>query len=115
MKTTKDGSVTLNEDDVKTVVGGVDALLFILLLAPAMAWRGFVVMVLWGWFATPVFGVAAPGIGVCIGLVMLVGLMTLANRGRHEKKGESITIRLVGQCIGVLATVGVGYLIHLYV
>lgn len=40
-------------------------------------WVAFVATVLWGWFVTPQFGLAVPGIWVMFGLLVLLRLPTM--------------------------------------
>jgi hypothetical protein len=75
-----------------------------LFLAAVLA-RGFVLTVLWGWFAVPVFGLPALGIAPALGLTVLLGYLL-----NHKKEGQS----LADIFAGALAALGVGWVIHLF-
>ncbi len=75
-----------------------------LFLAAILA-RGFVLTVLWGWFAVPVFGLPALGIAPALGLTVLLNYLL-----NHKKDNQS----LLGIFGGALAALGVGWVIHLF-
>jgi hypothetical protein len=57
------------------------ALLFTVILVYSVVVGGYVLSILWGWFITPVFNIAAPGVLACSGIIMFVGYLT----GRNVK------------------------------
>jgi hypothetical protein len=75
------------------------------LFLAAILTRGFVLTVLWGWFAVPVFGLPALGIAPALGLTVLLNYLL-----NHRKEGQS----LAGIFGGALAALGVGWVIHLF-
>lgn len=44
----------------------------VLALPPILLLRGWAMTILWGWFITPVFGLASPGLAACLGLSVTV-------------------------------------------
>lgn len=56
----------------------------LLLIVPATAWRGYILSVLWAWFAVPQFEVAPLSIPSALGVAMLGSLFT----GRWKYKAE---------------------------
>jgi hypothetical protein len=75
-----------------------------LFLAAILA-RGFVLTVLWAWFAVPVFGLPILGIAPALGLTVLFNYLL-----NHKKEGQS----LFGIFGGALAALSVGWVIHLF-
>ncbi len=76
-----------------------------LFLAAILA-RGFVLTVLWGWFAVPVFGLPPLGIAPALGLAVLLNYLL-----NHKRADQS----LAGIFGNALATLGVGWVIHLFI
>lgn len=76
--------------------------------------NGFVLQRLFGWFVTPVFGVAVPAIGYCIGLGLIVSFLT--NHGTDSKDERGSTEKLSAlwsrQVFAPLFVWGLGALIH---
>jgi hypothetical protein len=75
------------------------------LYVAAILARGFVLTILWGWFAVPVFGLPALSIAAAIGLTVLLSYLL-----NHTK--ESVSLGNI--FIQALAALGAGYLIHLF-
>lgn len=44
--------------------------------AIGVVWSGFVLSILWGWFAVPIFGLPPIGLAGAIGVATVVGLLT---------------------------------------
>lgn len=38
--------------------------------------RGFVLSTIWQWFLTPTFGIPAPGVSMCIGILLIISFLT---------------------------------------
>lgn len=76
------------------------------LFLAAILVRGFVLTVLWGWFAVPVFGLPALGIAPALGLTVLLNYLL-----NHKREAQT----LGGIFDGALAALGVGWVIHLFV
>jgi phosphate/sulfate permease len=55
----------------------------------AILWNAFVGNVLWGWFVTPVFGIAAPGVALFFGLAMIIRYLTFRYEYKAEEKTET--------------------------
>lgn len=49
---------------------GMFAVMMVVAL-PAALWQAFAIQVLWGWFATPIFGIPAPSIFAIAGLWLI--------------------------------------------
>ncbi len=46
-----------------------------LLIAGVSVWRGYVLSILWGWFAVPAFGLPALSIPLAIGVALITGML----------------------------------------
>ena len=51
-------------------------MLSLALIVPAALWQAFVLVMLWGWFVQPTFGMPAPGYAAAIGLTLIVRYLT---------------------------------------
>jgi len=47
-------------------------LITLLLLVPAMIWRGFVLSIIWNWFMVPIFNLPSLGIAAAIGVALVI-------------------------------------------
>lgn len=61
---------------ITTIVLVLMVLLFVVVMALAALWEGYVLSVLWGWFIVPQFGLSPLPILLAIGLALTVGLLT---------------------------------------
>jgi phosphate/sulfate permease len=68
----------LYEEKNGTTIGMTLFLMLVCIVAtaPAMIWGGYVLQVLWGWFLTPLFGMAVPSIAYCLGLSLILSYAT---------------------------------------
>ena len=71
--------------------------LTIALIIPLGLWRAFAATVLWGWFVTPLSGVAAPDLWAAFGLVTLLSLLTASFEPAQD--GADGVKRLVGSTV----------------
>lgn len=90
-----------------------------LALVPIIAyWRAFVAVVLWGWFVTPAFGVAAPSIhhafGIMLLLVFLLPPASDDDKTQRDLEGRNLAdlvARMLGRAVLYPALMlGVGWL-----
>jgi hypothetical protein len=59
---------------------------FPVLLAASAVWRGYVLSILWGWFAIPAFGLPALSIPFAIGISLITSMLTSSRSGREAEK-----------------------------
>lgn len=73
---------------------GQAGVLLAVLLAPAcVAYEGWVLQRLWGWFVAPAAGIAAPSLVVCIGLTVLAAfLLPSTARPRGEEPPHPLLV-----------------------
>lgn len=72
------------------IFGGVIvALLFTVVLVYSVVVGGYVLSILWGWFITPVFDIAAPSILACSGIMMFIHHLTGRNIKATSSKDEN--------------------------
>lgn len=62
----------------------MNELVKILLIPFLLAWKGYVLTILWRWFIVPVFGAPALTVAPAIGVLAVVGLLTY-----QARKGEA--------------------------
>jgi hypothetical protein len=81
------------------------------LIAAAALWRGYVLSILWGWFAVPIFGLPQLTVPAAIGVCLIVGMFFARNdednRSGWEKFGSSIAVTFIGP----LCTLLVGWIV----
>lgn len=65
------------------------------LLVLSSMWRGYVLSVLWGWFAVPYLGAPPIGVAAAIGISLLVGMLTNHRTGNEATKDGSTSERLL--------------------
>ena len=80
--------------------------------------NGYVIMVLWGWFIVPL-GIIALSLPMAMGISLLVSYMNFQHSDffeKHKNDSSSHKIqRFVSICIGrPIMTLGLGYIIHLF-
>lgn len=64
------------------------ALFGMLFIVPLVAWRGYVLSVLWAWFAVPTFGLPVLSVTQAIGVAIVVAMLT--HQGSTEKHSEEV-------------------------
>lgn len=82
---------TLTDPAVKRLaITGVAAIsIAIAVSLPAMIiWRGYVMSVLWRWFAVPAFGVSPLSIPMVIGLSILANVLVVQMPPKEDKEGK---------------------------
>ena len=60
-------------------VAGVLAILALISLIPAWIYSGHILTILWGWFITPTFGLAAPSVATMMGISLFISLLRAKN------------------------------------
>lgn len=95
-----------------------------LLLVPMFVWnaflRGFVLSCLWGWFVTPVFGLAVPPLLACIGLSLMAGYLVSVRLPDRDKTAAEKEVaysewrQALTASVAHLLTLGIGWLIHCF-
>jgi len=58
--------------------------LFLVLWIPLTLFEGWVLSVLWGWFITPVFQIASPTYLQCVGIGIVVSMLTYHPRASNK-------------------------------
>ena len=67
-------------------------LLLMFMLAPVtVTLRAFVVQCYWGWFLTPLFGMAPPSLPMAAGLAMFIHLLTTSSSAAVSKEWREAT------------------------
>lgn len=92
---------------VATLAGLSTAVAAALVLAVSMAYFGWVLSILWGWFVPPVFGLREISIPEVIGLVLIVSLLRMRNYGK-DLKGEPL-VKLAAAVLAPLIALLFGY------
>lgn len=85
-------------------------------LGAMMAWRGYVLAILWGWFAVPAFGLPALSVPMAIGLAMVAGGFTGQKRSIDEVTDpEKKWMTRVAPFLSPLMALGIGWIVKQYV
>ena len=95
--------------------------IFVTYIAPTIAatiLNGLVFMKLWAWFIIPTFGFSPLTLVPALGLGMVVGFLTHQYVPANQNDGRTKDERLYGAIAYLLVyplmTLGVGYIIHLF-
>lgn len=88
-------------------------LIAVLLAIPVTLWRGYVLMVLWGWFIVPTFNAPVLSVAVAIGVTIIGGLFTVArNESKNEEKEhDALTHFFVAGLVQPAMALGIGYIV----
>ena len=86
---------------------------FLALLVLSAIWTGFVFSVIWGWFIVPTFHLPPLSIGLAIGIGLVVRMLTY--QAPQEEKKEDFGHSIAFAAIYPLLTLGLGFLVHLFV
>jgi hypothetical protein len=83
------------------------------LLAVTAIWRGYVLSILWGWFAVPAFGLPTLSIPLAIGLALIVGYLTADSTLERKRQGfgAAMAVSLLGPAFVLL----VGWIVSRFV
>lgn len=81
-------------------------------LVVLVALRGYTLNLLWGWFITPAFALAAPSLSLCMGLMLMVRWITqptATGQREYVHPARSDTVILVQKRTGASLVLGAGY------
>ena len=84
--------MSTNSTDSEKVFEGCLVFILALIMMPLSAWwHAFVMLKLWNWFILPIQGAPALTIGNCMGVSLIVGLLTygLVNMNKDQNKDKS--------------------------
>lgn len=103
-----------NKPDDRDVALG--CLLMILLIPSVIAFNGYTLHVLWGWFLTPAFGVDPPDVVLCIGLALLVGMFVNVDIAKSKDEGfwEGLAISVLKPIFVNLFALAFGWVLTLF-
>ncbi len=96
-------------------------LLFVWLLVVLIGgpvWSGYVLSIMWGWFVVPIFHLPQLQIAVAIGLSIIVRMLTYDPQESDKKKSDTEDAIVSSFCwsfLYPLLTLGVSYVVHLFV
>jgi len=98
-------------------VGILAILGFPVLVALSAVTAGWVLSILWGWFVVPAFGIPALTIAQAIGVSYVVSFLArrTAQPNKGEKEHSEVIWGLSVLLISPLLTLGIGWVIHLFV
>lgn len=82
------------------IVGAVVG--FIGLTVGTILWRGYVLAILWGWFAVPAFGLPQLTIAQAIGVSIVVGMLTHQGFKDDRELGPLVALALLGPLVSLL-------------
>ena len=86
----------------------------ILVSSPVIVWKGFVFMKLWLWFITPRFGLPVLSLAQSMGVILAVMLLTTIYQKTKEGEEQAWTNYFISGYILPASTLGLGYLITLF-
>lgn len=72
--------------------------------------RGWVLSVLWGWFAVPVFGAPPLGIAQAVGIAIVVG-MFMPHIDRKEREGAEAFSHAMAMFAAPFVALGIGWIV----
>lgn len=104
----------MSEEDSNSVLV---LLLKVLLVPMAFFLRGFTVQKLWLWFAVPALGVKPLGFALAYGLALLSAYMVspMPDHVGVKEAEDAATVKALCTIVVPLITLGIGYLVSLYV
>lgn len=83
------------------------------LIAAMSVWRGYVLSILWGWFAVPAFGLPALSIPFAIGTALIVGY--LARDTGVQRKEQSFGAAAVSGFLAPVFALLIGWIVTWFV
>ena len=88
------------------------AVLIIAALVAGTVWYGFVLSILWAWFAVPLH---VPGIGIAegIGLSLIMRMFTYDSSKQQDQEGQLPHAIIVGFVLPLIALI-MGFIVHLF-
>jgi hypothetical protein len=100
------------KDDRDIAITGLSWALALLLLPAAVAFKAFALHLLWGWFATPAFGVPSPGVPRLAGLALMAALVWPTGPDATERNP---VLSVCASFVGTALLLGLGWLLSLFV
>jgi hypothetical protein len=88
------------------------------LLALSLIWRGYVLAVLWGWFAVPTFGLPELALAPAMGLSLVVSFLTYQIDATKKQEGSEMarfTKAAAHSLLMPALALGVGWVVHQFV
>ena len=88
----------------------------IAVLAAGMAWSGYALAILWGWFISPVFGLPLISVNAAIGVSLVASYLTKSVRNKKDERPlvEQFTSAVSLSVIRPLVALGVGWCVRLF-
>ena len=93
--------------DVEKEAGSITANIIVLIIALFI--EGWGVMLMWGWFVAPTFGLPSLSLAQAIGIDLILSLIT----ARISSEDVSI-VRKVGYLIGIILMIVTAWIVHLF-
>lgn len=93
------------------------ALAAILLMVPSIIWKGYVLTVLWGWFACPLFDLPKLHLAPAVGVALMASFLThqyVDCQPKDEEPGEKLAGLLVLSFLWPLMALAIGWIAHLF-
>lgn len=67
---------------------------------------------MWVWFVTPAFGIAAPGIAMIFGMLLMISLV----KGMKTNfDWDELPKAFINRFVGIFVIWGIGWIVHLFV
>ena len=89
------------------------------LMVGGYLWRGYVLSILWGWFAVPIFHLPRLSIASAIGISIVVGFLTYQTPEDVEKPDRTQvhvwTRAVILVTLLPAISLGVGWVVHMFV
>lgn len=74
--------------------------------------KGYVLSVLWGWFAVPLFGLPPIGIPAAIGVALIVGMLSHEHQRQPKSEGKyDAVVELSAVFIRPFVALGIGWIV----
>lgn len=68
---------------------------WLIMLPLSMMWSGYVLSVLWGWFAVPIFALPAISVAQAIAVRLVVFYMTMESATPNKERTDSESVALI--------------------
>jgi hypothetical protein len=89
----------------------ISFIMLVAIIPIAAVWSGFVLSILWGWFAVPAFGLPPLSIPAAIGVSMIASYLTY-QYGLKSADGEDGGKSLLNVLLRPLVALMVGWVVH---
>ena len=84
---------------------------YVLVVICSLLWRGYILVLLWGWFSVPFFGLPELTIPVAIGMVLIVALL-IGNVTKVDADDVTEELGIIFLRPGIFLILG--YSVHLF-